>query len=208
MSGRLLMNVPFFFPSEEKRRTRSFFRSATQIAVGADGEAGGGVELSVDHHARLELAARRRRRQVLCEDAAGARGADVERLAVQDQVHGRLEHPPCDVGQQFPGLHIEDLHCVAGFVRHVQILPVYDDPAHRVAWLAVLVEHHLEAQRRWHIERRALTVLGETPVAGRDERAGENFPLGYCLRRCAATGAGSRVSGTSDTTVLVSWQEM
>jgi hypothetical protein len=28
-------------------------------------------------------------RQVQGEDAAGARGADVERLAVQDQVHGR-----------------------------------------------------------------------------------------------------------------------
>jgi hypothetical protein len=29
MSGRLSMNVPFFFPLDEKRRTRCFFRSAT-----------------------------------------------------------------------------------------------------------------------------------------------------------------------------------
>src|SRR5271157_6644633 len=43
-----------------------------KIAVGADGEAGGGVELSVDYNTRLELAARRRGRQVQREDAAGA----------------------------------------------------------------------------------------------------------------------------------------
>jgi hypothetical protein len=45
--------------------------------------------------------------------------------------------PTRDVRHQLPGLHIEDLHCVAGFVRHVQILPVHDDAAHRVAWHAV-----------------------------------------------------------------------
>ena len=95
MSGRSSMNVPFFFPLEEKRRTRCFFRLGhVKIAVGADGEAGGGVELSVDHHARLELAARRGGCQVQRENAAGARRADVERLAVQDQVHGRFERPP------------------------------------------------------------------------------------------------------------------
>src|SRR5271168_4494695 len=55
-----------------------------KIAVGADGEAGGSVELSVDDHARLELA-QRHGLQVQCEYAAGARGADVERLALQDQ---------------------------------------------------------------------------------------------------------------------------
>src|SRR5271170_1347172 len=57
-----------------------------KIAVGADGEAGGGVELSVDHHARADLALRRRGLEVEREDAAGARRADVERLLVKDQV--------------------------------------------------------------------------------------------------------------------------
>src|SRR5580704_6386283 len=69
-----------------------------KIAVGANGEPGRGVELSVDHRSRLELALRRRGRQVQREDAAAARGADVERLAVQDQVHGRLEPAPRDAG--------------------------------------------------------------------------------------------------------------
>src|SRR5277367_3786422 len=43
-----------------------------KVAVGADGEAGGGIELSLDHHACLELAARRRGRKVQREDAASA----------------------------------------------------------------------------------------------------------------------------------------
>ena len=80
-------------------------------------------------------------------------GADVERLTVQDQVHGRRELLLRDVRHQLPGLHIEDLHRVAGFVCHVQMLAVHDDAPHGVPGLAVLVEHHLEAQRRWYIER-------------------------------------------------------
>jgi hypothetical protein len=185
-----------------------------KIAVGADGEAGGGVELSVDYHACLELALRRRGRQVQREDAAAARGADVERLAVQDQVHGRLERAPGNAGQQLPGLHIEDLHCVGGFVRHVQMLPVYDDAAHRVAWHAVLVKHHLETQRRWHIERRVVTVLRKAPVAGRDERAGEKPPIGILLaevrgHRCGFAGFGHKrhhgvriLAGDVDATIV------
>jgi hypothetical protein len=169
------MNVPSFF-----RRRKSVAPAASSARPRknrrrGDGEAGGCVELFFDHYARLELAARRHG-QVQREDAACARGADVEGLAVQDQVHGRLKLPPCDVGQQLPGPHIEDLHCVAGFVRHVQMLPVHDDAAHRVPWLAVLVEHYPEAERRWHIERRVVTVLGKAPPAGRDERTGEKLP--------------------------------
>ena len=52
------------------------------IAVRADREAGRRLELAVDHDARLELAVRSRFRDVVGEDAAGAGGADVERVAV------------------------------------------------------------------------------------------------------------------------------
>ena len=86
--------------------------------------------LSVNHYARLELAPRRGGRQVQREDAAGARSADIERLAVQDQVHGRLQCSPRDVGPQLSRPHAEDFDCVAGFVRHVQMFPVHDNAAH------------------------------------------------------------------------------
>jgi hypothetical protein len=64
-----------------------------------------------------------------------------------------------------------------------RFLRVHDDATHRVAWHAVLVKHHLETERRGHIERRAVTVLGKAPVAGRDERRGETFrwdPVNFC----------------------------
>jgi hypothetical protein len=62
-----------------------------------------------------------------------------------------------------------------------------------VPWLAALVEHHLEAERRWHIERRVVTVLGKAPLAGRDERAGEKVPVRIVFEevrghRCGLTG--------------------
>ncbi len=66
-------------------------------------------------------------------------------------MHGRFEHVVLDVGHQLPGFHVEDLHDVAGFVRHVQMSPVHDDAAHGVAWLAALVQHHREAERVRHI---------------------------------------------------------
>ena len=59
-----------------------------EIAVRADRKAGRGLELAVDYHARLELAARGHFGDVVSENAAGTGGADVERLAVQDEVHG------------------------------------------------------------------------------------------------------------------------
>src|SRR5580700_10914403 len=62
-----------------------------------------------------------------------------------------------------------------------------------MAWLAAFVEHHLEAEGRWHIERRAVTVLGKAPLAGRDERTGKKFPIGIVLaevrgNRCRFAG--------------------
>src|SRR5271156_4265747 len=71
------------------------------------------------------------------------------------------------------------------------MLPVHDDAAHRVPWLAALVEHHLETERRWHIERRAVTVLGKAPLAGCDERAGEKFPFGIVLAEVRGHWCGS-----------------
>src|SRR5580704_9353093 len=73
------------------------------------------------------------------------------------------------------------------------MLAVHDDAAHRVLWLAAFVEHHLEAERSWHIERRVVPVLGKAPLAGRDERAGEKLPVGIVLEevrghRCGFTG--------------------
>src|ERR1700745_2357988 len=41
----------------------------------------------------------------------------------------------------------------------------------------------LRPEGRGHIERRAVTVLGKAPLAGRDERAGEKLPVGIALEK-------------------------
>ena len=46
---------------------------------------------------------------------------------------------------------------------------------------------------RWHIEWLAVPVLGKAPLAGRDERSGEKFPVGIVLsevrgNRCRVAG--------------------
>src|SRR5580693_4271260 len=83
-----------------------------------------------------------------------------------------------------------------------------------MAWLAAFVEHHLEAEGRWHIERRTVTVLGKAPLAGRDERAGEKFPVRIVLtkvrgNRCRFAGLRHKrhhgvgiLAGDVDTTVV------
>src|SRR5271155_697871 len=58
-----------------------------KITVGTNREAGRGLELAVDDGMRLELAARRFRRNGEGKDAAGAGGPNVEGVTVQDQVY-------------------------------------------------------------------------------------------------------------------------
>src|SRR5580698_5899875 len=91
-----------------------------EIAVRADRKAGRGLELPVDYHARLELAARGHSGDVVGEDAAGPRGADVQRLAVQNEVHGLRELLPLDVRHESPRLYLEDLEDVPRLVGHVE----------------------------------------------------------------------------------------
>ena len=60
-----------------------------KIALRADGKAGGSFKFAVDHHTRLKLAARSRFGDVVSEDASTAGGADIKRLAAQnEEVHG------------------------------------------------------------------------------------------------------------------------
>ena len=80
-----------------------------------------------------------------------------------------------------------------GFVRHVQMLPVHDDAAHGVAWPAVLVKHHREAEVGRHILWRVVAVCGKASMAGRNKRAGEEFSFGIVLaqvrgHRCRLAG--------------------
>ena len=118
-----------------------------EIAVRANRKAGRGLELAVDHHARLELAARSHFGNVVGEDAAGAGSADVERVAVQNEMHGFRELLPLDARHEPPGLQLVDLDDVPRFARHVEMLAMHDDAAHGVPRPAVHVEHHLEALR-------------------------------------------------------------
>jgi len=69
---------------------------------------------------------------------------------------------------KLPRLHQEDLHGVAGVVGHVEMLAVHDDAAHRAVWVTMLVEHDVEAERRWHIEWCVVPVDGKAPLAGGD----------------------------------------
>ena len=79
------MNVPFFFPFDREAPDPLIEPFGhVEIAVRTDRKAGRSLELAVDHYPRLELAARSFVRDVVGEDAAGAGGADVERVAVQD----------------------------------------------------------------------------------------------------------------------------
>src|SRR5271168_5546547 len=71
--GKVINERPFFLAVRGKAPHPQLLPLGhVKIAVGADGEAGGGVELSLDHRARLDLSAGRRGRQVQREDAAGA----------------------------------------------------------------------------------------------------------------------------------------
>jgi hypothetical protein len=54
---------------------------------------------------------------------------------------------------------------------------VHDDPAHRVAGSAMLVEHYLEALRRRHVQRRAVADFGKPALAGGDQRAGKEVSI-------------------------------
>src|SRR5450755_1321439 len=101
-----------------------------EIAVRADRKAGRRLELAIDHHARLEFAVRCRFGNVEGEDAAGAGGTDVERLALQKEVHWLRELFPLDARHQLPGLQLVDLDDVPRFARHVEMLAMYDDSAH------------------------------------------------------------------------------
>jgi len=65
-----------------------------EIAVRTNRKAGGSLELAIDYYPRLELAARSFLRHVVGEDAAGAGSADVERVAMQKQMHGFRELLP------------------------------------------------------------------------------------------------------------------
>ena len=81
------------------------------------------------------------------EDAAGAGGADVERVAMQDEMHGFRELLSPDARHEPPGLQLVDLDDVPRFARHIKVLLMRDDAPHGVSGLAVHVEHHLEALR-------------------------------------------------------------
>ena len=80
-----------------------------------------------------------------------------------------------------PDLHLEDLDGVPRFARHVEMLAMHDDAAHGVPGLAVHVEHHLEALRRRHVQRRVVAGFGEPALAGGDQRAGEEVSVGETL---------------------------
>jgi hypothetical protein len=65
---------------------------------------------------------------------------------------------------------------------------VHDDPAHGVPGFAVLVEHHLEALRRRHVQGRIVANFGELALAGGDERAGKEVPVGIVLAEVCRHG--------------------
>src|SRR5208283_2674407 len=67
-----------------------------EIAIRTDRKAGRRLELAIDHHARLELAARCCFGDIAGKDASGAGSADVKRLAVQQEVHGLRQLLPGD----------------------------------------------------------------------------------------------------------------
>jgi hypothetical protein len=152
-----------------------------EIAVQADRKAGRSLELAVDYHACLELAAQGHFGDVVSEDAAGTCSANVERLAVQDEVHGLRELLPLDVRHESPRLYLEDLDNVPCLVGHVEKPAVHDDPAHRVAGPAVLVEHYLEALRWRHVQRRAVAHFGKLALGGGDQRTGKEVSVGETL---------------------------
>ncbi len=154
-----------------------------EIAVRTDRKAGRGLELAIDHHARLELAARCRFGDVVGKDAAGAGGADVERVAMQDEMHGLRELLPGDARHEPPCLQLVDLDDVPCFARHIEMLAMHDDAAHGVPGSAMHVEHHLEALRRRDIDRRVVTGFRESAQAGGDQRAGEEVAVGEALAK-------------------------
>ena len=47
----------------------------------------------------------------------------------------------------------------------------------------MLVEHHFEALRRWHIQRRVVAAFGEPALAGCDQRPGKKVPIGEGLEK-------------------------
>ena len=130
------------------------------------------------------------------EDASGAGGADIERLAVQDQMNGFPDPLALDARRQASGCDFENLDSVTRFVCDVKIIPMNDDAADGMAGLAVHVEHDFEPLRRRNVSGGSRPASGSCPRADATRVPGKKRPLGKCFtqmrrdrgRACATSG--------------------